>query len=398
MAENKALSTILRLPVENGTKGPSTPEGKFLAMALCFYPKATNDLLPSRSSLFSRVQISPYLGGRAYQNLEYCQWIQGGRFYPRINERLSGTKHIHAIRALLNGYQEQAQDWLTQHPKKGLTVKNRLLLAILLDREELGGRLKPTSLGDLVKLTGFSSDQIKGQLQKLKEIGLVSGVIPGVTGASVFGIAKSYIYLNFLHPFWSCFFPDWRAICLDASTWQDFSTSEDSAFHKLIGRDGNAELDRRSELKKYFRNFLVLFISRIFSRYWNELKMNVHVSIHQEEHIVTRFLKTELPASDLFWFMVVLGNLASQLQSKLCSYDRALIETVEDVSWKFCVLPNFNDQPQSLVVLTNCESVSRGVDSTWLRSNDHARWIEKGFATNPDAAPLKLRSRKPKPF
>lgn len=395
MTGSKAFAAVLRLQVESGTEGPSTPEGKFLAMALCLFPEVTSGMLSNRSRLFSCVQISPFLGARAYQDLENCQWIQGGRFYPRINESRRGTKHIDAMRALLNGYPKQAQDWLVQYPEKGLSVKNRLLLAILLDREELGGRLRPTSFGDLVKLTGFSPNQVKVQLQKLKEIGVVSGVVPGVTGTSVFGIAKSYIYLNLLHPFWSCFFPDWRAICLDTSLWQDASTEKD--LYPLVGELISVELGRRPELKRYFHNLVLMLISDILSRYWHELRLNNLSSILQVgKYFAEKLLRVELSVSDVPWFIFRVADIAGQIQEELFKGNSGLAEFVGETSWGFCVLPAFSVHAQPLVILTNCRGISSGIDSTWLRANGHARWIEVGLVTRPDAAPIKLRSCKSK--
>lgn len=397
MAGDEALIAVLRLAV-GGTSGPSTPEGKFLAMALCLFPVEASEPLADKPSLFPSVQISALIGARAYRDLERCQWILEGGFRPKINVSRRGAKHIDAIRAVLSGYQNQDQDWFPRRFGKRLSVNNRLLLVILLDREEHGGRLRPTSLGDLAKLTGFSPNQVKVQLQKLKEVGLVSGVVPGVSGAAVFGIAKSYIYLNLLHPFWGCFFPAWRAICLGAPIWQDISREESSILYRLMGDGGHAELRRRPELRRYFRNVVLVLISGVLSRSWHELRMNSPTFLQGEQYFAERLLRAELPVSDIPWFMIQVRRIASQVQSKLCNGDGDLAEVIGDASWSFCVLPDFSDCAQPLVVLTNCGSISNGIDSTWLRSNDHAHWIEKGLLTRPDAAPLKLRSRKPKPF
>jgi len=406
MTQDEVLNAVLRLKLGGTKEAPSTSVGKFLALALCLRVESNRGWLPDKRSLYSSVQISSHLGVRAYQDLVRCQWIQGRRFEPKVKGGGRVLEHIHVIRYVLNCSQGQANGWLAQWQPKGFSVNNRLLLVILLDQAGPGGMVGPISFGELAKLTGFKPDQIKGQLQRLKEIGLVSGVVPGVTGATLFGKAKSYIYLNFLHPYWSDSFPGWRAVCLDASLWQGITKNEGESLHRLMGASGHAELVKRPELRRYFRNLMLILISGALSRDWHYLRLGDLADTFQMWRAeVGKLLRAELPASFDPWFLLGVADIADLLQSELCKGDSDLMTRIgldpfdslgPPRPWHFCVLPQFGNQPQSMVILTNCPHLSGEIDANWLRTRGHDLWVEKGVVTSPDAAPRKLRSRKPK--
>lgn len=399
MVIEQALTAILRMEVRGAKEVPSTPEGKFLALMLCLRAESMGAVLPDKSNLFSDIPISQRLGDRAYQDLMQCQWIQGRCFYPNINEGRRASEYIGVIRCLLSESPTRAQAWLGRHLRTGLSVKNRLLLLILLDRASFTGRVGPISFGTLSKLTGFTLNQTKVQLQKLKEMGLVSGVVPGVTGATLFGVAKSYIYLNLLHPYWSDFFPGWRAVCLDASLCCGILSDEGESLHRLMGASRYAELVKRPELQRYFHNLMLMLISGVLSRDWHDLRLENWTGILQMRRLLgDKRLRARLPASfdDLF---PRFARIANQLQIGLCNGDKDLMTRIgldSSGPWCFCVLPQFGDQSRPIVILTNCPLLSSEIDASWLRRADHDLWVAKGLVTSPDDAPLKIRSRKPK--
>lgn len=391
------VTAVLRMKVGVGG-GPSKPRGKFLALALCLRVDSSNEKLPDKLSLYTSVRISARLGAEAYQDLVRCQWIQDRCFDPKIKEDHRVSEYMHVIRNVLNGFYDQSDGWAAQWQPKGLSVNNRLLLVILLDQANSMGRVGPTSLGELAKLTGFSLNQIKVQLQKLKEIGLVCGVVPGVTGATLFGKAKSHIYLNFLHPYWSYFFPGWRAVCLDSSLWQEIAKSEGDSLQRFMGENSRAELVSRPALGRYFRNLVLVLISDALSRHWHDLGLSNLTSVLQMRRVVAdKLLRSQLPASHVEFFLTDVACIAQQLQSELCNGESDLktrIGLEPPEPWRFCVLPQFGDQPQPMVVLTNCPHLWGEINAEWLRTSSPGQWVEKGLVTNPNAAPLKLRTHK----
>ncbi|MDH1866876.1 hypothetical protein N5D83_08660 [Pseudomonas chengduensis] len=277
-------------------------------------------------------------------------------------------------------------------------MKNRLLLVILLAQASSAGLVGPISFGTLANLTGFTRSQVKVQLQKLKELGLVSGVVPGVTGANLFGVSGSYIYLNVLHPCWSGFFTGWRAVCLDASLWSDISDEESSSLRFLDASSRN-ELVKRPEVRRYLRNLMLILVSRVLSQHWNALQLGYWIDVLQMRWFLPeKRLRNELPDSfdNLF---SVFADIASRIQGELCKGDMVLSEKVgldDRGTWSFCVLPQFDGWLRPVVVLTNCPFFSSEIDVNWLRSSKHDLWVENGLVTSPNSAPMKLRSRKPK--
>ena len=381
----------------NGCEGtPSTPEGKFLALVLCWITEEKGPELPDKKSLYASAHISSHLGARAYQELLRCQWIQARRFEPTVSREGRARRHIDVIRHVLVGSQDQIYGRGEQEQLKGLSVKNRLLLVSLLDRAEFSGKVGPISIGDLAQMTGLGANQIKVQLQKLKELGLVSGVVPGATGGAVFGKVKSYIYLNFLHMYWCDFFLDLSAVCLDASLWQRIMKDESESLYRLMGDSSLDELVRRPELGSYFRNAMLMLISDILSLHWHDLRLNNAVSILQMGRgVILKFLKAQVPASNVDILLTVVASIASQIQTLLCKNEKGLMTRIGLENWHFCVLPQFGVHPQSMVVLTNCPHFPNRLDVNWLRTCSHDFWIMSGLMTSPDDAPLKLRSRRP---
>lgn len=395
---SELLRSVLKLKSEGAKEAPATPEGVFLALALYLRPESLQASLPDKMSLFASVQISSRLGMRAYQDLVRCQWIQGQRFNPKISKGTSVSQHIGVVRSLLDGSPGQFQGWAAQNLPQGLSVKNRLLLVILLVQASPAGRVGPISFGTLSNLTGFTRGQVRVQLQKLKELGVVSGVVPGVTGAALFGVSESYIYLNILHPCWGDSFTGWRAVCLDASLWPDV-LDEESKRIRLLDASSHDELVRRPELRRYFRNLMLILISSVLSQHWISLRTGGWEDVlRMRLALPGRRLRNELPASFDSLFPGF-ADIATRLQSELCKGDVGLSEKIglgDSKAWSFCVLPQFDDRLRPLVVLTDCPYLSSEIDVNWLRTSAHNLWVAKGLVTSPNAAPLKLRSRKPK--
>lgn len=80
-----------------------------------------------------------------------------------------------------------------------LKLANRLLLSVLLSYADECGVVRGIGISDLMKLTGMSKDRLDSQVDKLLKQGYVRSKFSGVTGTSLFGIAKGYYYLNLSH-------------------------------------------------------------------------------------------------------------------------------------------------------------------------------------------------------
>jgi len=243
--------------------GPESPEGKYLALRLCDLC-GIGGKYEGLENLGGSLLLSRALGRRAEQDLIRCEWICAGHFRPRLD---STGKHVlehscamkHLIGCTDDGFGFALTGWMD----KSLTAHNRLLMAVLLARADSFGY---ASLGtaDLAKLMGFSKNQVKVQIQKLKDLGWLHGVVPGMSGRAPFRVVKTGYFLNLLHPDVVAFYPGLRAILLPPfPAWlgtSDQSILRNFRFNEFLGRP---------EVSAYIEHQVRMLTSNVLTEDWD---------------------------------------------------------------------------------------------------------------------------------
>lgn len=85
-------------------------------------------------------------------------------------------------------------------PGKGLDSVNRLVLMVLLAHADDSGVVRGMGPARLAELVGIKKDRFQRQVGKLRELGYIRAVIPGVSGQRLFGVVPGAYYLNLAHP------------------------------------------------------------------------------------------------------------------------------------------------------------------------------------------------------
>lgn len=83
---------------------------------------------------------------------------------------------------------------------EALDAVNRLVLMVLLAHADDAGVVRGMGPAELAKLVGIRKDRFQRQVGKLKELGYIRGVVPGISGQRLFGVAPGAYYLNLAHP------------------------------------------------------------------------------------------------------------------------------------------------------------------------------------------------------
>ncbi len=376
-----------------GTDGPTTPEGKFLALSLC--AKGLLGEFTSKPLLFKKTLMSLHLGRRAYKDLERCGWIQDKMFKPEFRLSRNVSLHHDAQRHVISCQKADIGYLSVSSVDIELSVNNRLLMAILLDYAEESGLVTTLGNADIAGLTGFTKNQVMVQLQKMKEWGLISGVISGVTGTALFGVAKNIIYINPLHPLWGKSFAGWQAIPLPVSLWNDVDFRINDFFK--TSQRVFLELGARPELRRRLECYVLLRSSYFLTSHWSELRLSQGYGLEKLEKIIVkdRVIKS---TSGVVAMAIVISSLSLLIYEIAGIIQKELLTRKDDIdndrSFRFLVLPPFSGQAQGVTVLTNSSDFVSVIDASWLSKHPIRDWISCGLASDPKKAPKKYRSKK----
>lgn len=269
---------ILRTPVAHRTPKdpyvvsdtPTTSQGKWLAVCLAYHFGTVGDRrLPMGAALYEYAGMSARQGPKAYKDLLRCRWIVESRFEPPVVSIQDRPVHLSAIQQLFE-CNEVGDSWLKDEFELFLKPDNRLLLMVLFSLASIEGRVGEVSDRELADLTGFSPDKLKCQIQRLKHLGFVSGTVPGVTCLEGLGVAKSYVYLNLLHPWWQGLYREWRMIPLRTFVWKPILRASLALFRGSMRSAQPADLadvpaDRAyaQQVERYMLNFVFVEVSRM---------------------------------------------------------------------------------------------------------------------------------------
>lgn len=403
---------ILRLPVRGSVlglpgeaakasrQGPSSAEGKWLALKLAWFTGLDGEqLLVPGAALYKRVGIPKSRGAAAFAELQLCGWIRKGRFDPSLRKIRRWRSHDHAISLVLR-YDGMFEQQLRAAARQGMDRKNALLLATLLAFADEAGRVRDLSDLDLSRLTGFNSDhQLKCQMQRLQELGFVSKVVPGMTGSALFGVVKSCIYLNLLHPCLSTAFLEWRGFAVSHSQWRLNIQGRMETLLKMMQPLARREISQRRSVTAFFEHFVYGMVSEMLSMPPAVAGENVALLNRAQAQLRSSSITSE----NLRWFMRDIWIIAQTLRDT--AYLRGTggsvsIEAREEEVWKFCLLPvslgaglgsPADDKPYALL-LTNCPYILGDYDSSWLGARGVMEWVSAGLACDPALAPRKYRS------
>lgn len=139
------------------------------------------------------------------------QWFESnsvdyGHHSDRMATLLSGAKfrvRVIGRKAQVPKRQEPERDGEKRPvaPEGFLSLRNRLLLGMLLSRADRFGCVRDLPTKELQQLTGMNSDRVKHRLGRLVSLGLIRMIVPGVS-SSIFrdGWLASSFYLNLNHP------------------------------------------------------------------------------------------------------------------------------------------------------------------------------------------------------
>lgn len=113
--------------------------------------------------------------------------VKTGRLIPR--EINSPSVFSELMEAMYNGIS-------VKHRDKKLSPINLLLVALLMSAEDAVGSTK-LSQTEIMKMIGFSEPQLKSQMNKLENLGVLQKLVSGGTFNGVTGRAKSKLRLNY---------------------------------------------------------------------------------------------------------------------------------------------------------------------------------------------------------
>jgi hypothetical protein len=375
-------------------KGPSTTQGKWLALCLAYRQgRADPTPLGAGPSFFKAIGVSARQGPRGYQDLVACRWIVQNRFRPDVNLDSKRLIHFRAIARLLEFSETSALELVERH-EMALTPDNRLLLMALLLLASKEGRVDAASDRDLARLTGFTSTQVKGQMERLKQLGFVGGVVSGVTWPGESGKGKSYVYLNLIHPWWAMLYPGWRLIELHPSTWQPLLAIERDIFRSLMRRASPSELNEHTrwsayskQIQMYVRNLVLMQASES-----TQVFLAPSANSGADEGRTTK------------WLSVDLSDLVASIVISLRDGHGYPISRAMEAGESMMLYPPFGSAPLQIdsdpakragpMLLTNIAMLTGGIDGAWLSERNCGKWVKQGIVTDGSLAPRKYGSRK----
>lgn len=401
----KLISAILgapvrrrSIPIESRTArigagiGPATPQGKWLALRLAFL-QSDSSPLAAGPRLFKVVGVSARQGPKGYQDLVACGWIVQNHFKPEVNLSPEKLIHLSAIQRVLE-YSEAAALELEERYEMGLKPDNRLLLMTLLLLASREGRVDAVSDGDLAHLTGFTSTQVKGQMERLKQLGFVGGVIPGVTLPGERGRAKSCIYLNLLHPWWAIFYPRWRLIELRPSIWRPLLAAEPGIFRSVMRWASSSVLSETVQWSAYAEQVRMYLRNLVLMQASESTQVFLAPSPSPEEND-KRAKK---------WISADLTDLVASIVISLRDDHEYPVARVMVEGESMILYPAFGTAPLQIdadltkrpgpMLLTNIAVLKGGIDSAWLNERNCGEWVKRGVVTDGSLAPRKYGSRK----
>lgn len=104
-----------------------------------------------------------------------------------LQEASEESPHLSLINSLLGGDSMKYPD---------LKPSGRILLATLLMNSGVCGVVRGLGRTDLTKITGMKVDKLKLQVFKLHEAGYIDCIVPGATGANMFGCVSAVYFIN----------------------------------------------------------------------------------------------------------------------------------------------------------------------------------------------------------
>lgn len=396
MKPHDAFAALIAFSPSENLPGPQTPEGKYLALRLleiCGVGGAYGGLAMHRD----QVLLSPALGKRAEQDLVSCGWIQARRFQPGLGPPPDKPQieHEQAIKHVLKSNQHGFGFALLERRDRSLTARNRLLLAVLLSAADSFGY---ASLGsaELIKRTAFSKNQLKVQIQKLKDLGWLHGLIPGFSGKQPFRIVKTGYFLNLLHPDIWGFDPELKAVLLPPHpAWLG------SAAQALSMNFDALELSSQSEVAAYLDHEVSNVASHILTKDWPDISLDQEECARQLGKVFNRRMLSrralETSLMDLIGY-----TMAEYAYQRAYLIQRDLISCVgtDEVPTASSIraLPQFSAAQQGVVVLcrgfVDLPTILDGSSGLPLSfdSRTRKRLIQAGLLSDPYDAPLKYRS------
>ena len=373
---------------------PSTTQGKWLALCLAYRQGVSKPTpLSAGPSLFKAIGISARQGPKGYQDLVACRWIVQNRFIPDVNLGSERLIHFRAIERILE-YSDAAAFELEEHHEIALKPDNRLLLMTLLLLASREGRVDAVSVGDLASLTGFTSMQVKGQMERLKQLGFVGGVVPGVTWPGDFGKGKSYVYLNLLHPWWATLYPGWRLIELHPSIWQSLLTVERETFRRRMRSASARELNETArwsayseQIQMYVRNLVLMEASETTREFLAQ-----DSRWQSDERRPKKWISTDLSEASAS-IVICLRHSHGYPESRMikASESMMLYPPFGSVPLQIDIDPTKRIGP---MLLTNIALLKGGIDSAWLAERPYSKWVKHGIITDGSVAPRKWGSLK----
>jgi len=364
-----------------GKARPATPEGYLLAMAL----KAKGhgmDVVREKHAFYEGLQFSKEMGEGAYRDLKNSGFLNrdGGTSKALLlNEMLF---HRSVVLFVLNS--NWPNSWHGLRSVEKLSVKNRALLVWLLCAASSVGVVRAVSDSDIALTLGFTRVQVRVQLQKLMAMGLVCGRVAGSTGSQILRKSKSYIYLNFLHPYWAHYFPGWRALSVS-------SIPFDGWMHNVcvgLASAGHPELAARVELRRSLLGFVLSLISDELNFYAADSGWSQNYG--RLERKLGNFFRIDVPAGFVFQISQSVGVLFDLLRDILFGSHGHSLSAAD----RFCVLPPFGSGSGTLTVLTNCIYFQSDKNSWWFQQAPFDEKLRMGLVTDPDLVPRKYRARK----
>lgn len=141
--------------------------------------------------------------------------VGGVRKYSGSGRSSASTQHLPDIARLLAhedreldgvvaGEREDARDLLAAVRARrrigGISVVNRLLLAVMLLHADQFGVVRDIGSAALQEMTCLSSGRLKHRIARLIEIGVIKAYVPGAARSALFNKTSSVYFLNLDHP------------------------------------------------------------------------------------------------------------------------------------------------------------------------------------------------------
>lgn len=152
-----------------------------------------------------------------------------------------------------------------------LSASNRLLLAVLFGLADECGVVRRVWPKTIAQLVGMTGGQLRYQLEKLLDLGLIRAIVPGVTGQALFGVSPGAYFLNLSHrafgespsSSWWLIYPASPILGEGGSLKRDIAAlyrqlrlgkglAPDDYWGEILAEAGMIEPQQIMQLKKYF--------------------------------------------------------------------------------------------------------------------------------------------------